>query len=81
MGRGDADVALAIGLFFQPPAVILGLFFALWLGAAVGILLVAVGRLTWKSPMPFAPFLFSGIILALFSIPHLPLLQEMAWLR
>lgn len=67
MGRGDADVAASIGLSLEPAIAIAGFFFALWLGALVGILLVASGRFSWKSAVPFAPFLFAGALAALAS--------------
>lgn len=66
MGRGDADVALAIALVLGPAAALAGLLFAFWIGAILGILLVSVRRLGWSSEIPFAPFLFGGAILALF---------------
>jgi prepilin signal peptidase PulO-like enzyme (type II secretory pathway) len=71
MGRGDADVAAAIGLYLEPAVAITGFLFALWLGALVGILLVAFGRFSWKSAMPFAPFLFGGALVALASARYL----------
>ncbi|MDP3727109.1 MAG: prepilin peptidase [bacterium] len=66
MGRGDADVALAIALVLGPAAALTGLLFAFWIGAILGILLVSVRRLGWSSEIPFAPFLFGGAIAALF---------------
>ncbi len=71
MGRGDADVALAIGLFLGPQATLLGILFAFWIGALYGILGVASGKLAWKSAIPFAPFLFAGAVIALFLAEHL----------
>ena len=71
MGRGDADVAAAIGLYLEPAVAIAGFLFALWLGALVGILLVAFGRFSWRSAIPFAPFLFAGALVALASARYL----------
>lgn len=66
MGRGDADVALAIGLYLGPAQAAWGLLLSFWFGAAVGILLVLTGRLGLKSRIPFAPFLFGGALVSLF---------------
>lgn len=65
MGRGDADVALAIVLYIGPASAIGGILFAFWIGAAFGILAIATGKLQWRSRVPFAPFLFGGALLAL----------------
>ena len=65
MGRGDADVVLAIALALGPRLTLLGVLLAFWIGAILGILLVAWGRLSWKSALPFAPFLFLGASIAL----------------
>lgn len=65
MGRGDADVALAIGLYLGPAAAAWGLLLAFWFGAAGGILLVLTRRLGLKSRIPFAPFLFGGALVSL----------------
>ncbi|MBI4132436.1 MAG: prepilin peptidase [Candidatus Sungbacteria bacterium] len=65
MGRGDADVALAIVLMLGPAVGLLAMLFAFWLGAILGILLVLTGRIGWRSRVPFAPFLFAGALAAL----------------
>lgn len=66
MGRGDADIALAIALYLGPYLAIAGLLLAFWSGSIWGILWIATGKLHFKSEIPFAPFLFGGAILALF---------------
>ena len=66
MGRGDADVALAIALVLGPTIAILGFLFAFWSGSLYGIVGIAARRLRFKSEIPFAPFLFGGGIGSLF---------------
>lgn len=66
MGRGDADVALAIALYLEPAVAVSGFLLAFWIGAIGAILLVACSRLHWKSQLPFAPFLFGGALAAIF---------------
>ena len=65
MGRGDADVAGLIGLYLGPAQTLFALLISFWAGAIFGILLVALGKLDWKSQVPFAPFLFGGALVSL----------------
>ncbi|MBI2055749.1 MAG: prepilin peptidase [Candidatus Sungbacteria bacterium] len=67
LGRGDAGVALAIVLYLGPIPSLVGLVLAFWVGAVFGLAAMALGKLGWKSEIPFAPFLFGGALLALFS--------------
>ena len=66
MGRGDADVALAIALYLEPPAALVGFVFAFWIGSILSLVLLILSRLSLKSQIPFAPFLFAGALAALF---------------
>lgn len=68
MGMGDVKLAFLLGLYLGWLGwgyVALGLFLGFLLGAAVGAALVLAGRRTRKEPVPFAPFLASGTVLAL----------------
>lgn len=60
MGMGDAKLAALIGLVAGWPAVLVALFVAFALGAVTGVLLMAVGRLGRRDPLPFAPALAIG---------------------
>lgn len=60
MGMGDAKLAALIGLVAGWPAVVVAIFVAFALGAAAGLLLMAVGRLGRRDPLPFAPALAVG---------------------
>ena len=60
MGMGDAKLAALIGLVAGWPAVLVAIFVAFALGAIAGVLLMAVGRLGRRDPMPFAPALAVG---------------------
>ncbi len=79
MGLGDAKLSLGIGWFQGlvkgSSAIILGV----WIGAVVGLFLVALSRVmrkkqlsfmgknfTIKSELPFAPFLIIGVMLVFF---------------
>lgn len=65
MGRGDADVALALGVVLPPSVSAPGFLFAVWLGAGFGLVQMARRRAGWSSRIPFAPFLFAGALAAL----------------
>jgi prepilin signal peptidase PulO-like enzyme (type II secretory pathway) len=60
MGMGDAKLAALIGLVAGWPAVLVALFVAFALGAVTGVLLMAIGRLGRRDPLPFAPALAVG---------------------
>lgn len=66
MGMGDAYVALLAGLVVGWPGILAALFLAFAIGAIYGIILIARGKKTMKSQVPFAPFLAIGAALAVF---------------
>jgi prepilin signal peptidase PulO-like enzyme (type II secretory pathway) len=60
MGGGDAKLAALIGLVAGWPGVLVAVFVAFAVGAAAGLLLIAIGRLSRRQPLPFAPALAFG---------------------
>lgn len=64
MGMGDAKLAAFIGLMTGWPGVLVAGFVAFAAGAVVGILLIAIGRLGRRDPLPFAPALALGAMTA-----------------
>ena len=66
MGFGDVKLALLMGLALGFPRIIVALFFAFVIGAAISLFLVFFRKKQWKSEVPFAPFLVFGTFLALF---------------
>lgn len=67
MGMGDVKLALLLGLYLGwigIAHVALGLFLGFLFGALGGILLIALGIKTRKDPVPFAPFLAAGAVVA-----------------
>jgi prepilin signal peptidase PulO-like enzyme (type II secretory pathway) len=67
MGLGDPPLIFALALLAAPRA-IAGFAFSFWIGALIGIILVARGRggVRMKSEVPLAPFLAAGFLLAYF---------------
>lgn len=66
MGAGDIKLAFLIGLFLGWPDVLVALFLAFFIGAIIGVGLIATGKKTLKSEVPFGPFLVAGTFIALF---------------
>jgi prepilin signal peptidase PulO-like enzyme (type II secretory pathway) len=60
MGGGDIKLAGLIGLMAGWPGVLVALFVAFAVGAGVGLLLIALGRIGRRDPLPFAPALAVG---------------------
>lgn len=66
MGFGDAKIALSIGLFLGFPHTVYALLAAFWLGAIIGVALLASKKMGRKSEVPFAPFLALGTYIIFF---------------
>jgi len=66
MGMGDVKLVLPLGLLFGWPDILVITMFSFIVGGLFGIILVARGRKTMKSPVPFAPFLVAGAAVAFF---------------
>ncbi len=75
MGWGDSAFELSLGWLLGATAGLSALFLAFWSGAIVGLILLGVSQLSWKSKragftmkseIPFAPFLALGAALVFF---------------
>ncbi len=66
MGAGDADLLAMMGAFLGLRGVALGLMAASLLGAAIGLVLMAVQGRGGRLRVPFGPFLSAGAMIALF---------------
>jgi leader peptidase (prepilin peptidase)/N-methyltransferase len=63
MGFGDVKLAGVLGLYLGWVgwgAVLVGAFGAFLLGGVVSVALIATGRATRKSGIPFGPFMLAG---------------------
>lgn len=65
MGEGDVILALLLGLLLGWPRMVVGILASFVLGAAVAVVLVALGQKKMGSTVPFGPFMVAGIIVAL----------------
>lgn len=66
MGFGDVKLAIFLGLVLPWPLWPLGLMLSVFLGGAAGLALLATGKKSLKSQIPFGTFLSLGSVLALF---------------
>lgn len=66
MGLGDVKLALLMGLLVGWPKILVALFFAFFSGAIIGVGLVLASKKSFKSEVPFGPFLVAGTLVAMF---------------
>jgi leader peptidase (prepilin peptidase)/N-methyltransferase len=70
LGGGDIKLYAVLGIYLGPIAVMQNIFLSCFLGAIVGLLLMAAKIIKKENPIPFGPFI---IIISCFQIftPHL----------
>ena len=69
LGFGDVKFAGLIGgvlAYLSWPALLLGVFAGFVLAAVVGVVLIAAGRASRRTALPFGPFLVLGALLGVF---------------
>ncbi len=74
MGMGDVKLAASIGLilgYINGSSVIVGTFFGFFFGSTISVLMMATGRATRKTQIPFGPFMLLGAFVAPWLTPHL----------
>jgi leader peptidase (prepilin peptidase)/N-methyltransferase len=70
MGFGDVKLSGVIGLvlgWFSWPTLAVGAFAGFFLGALIGLVVMAVSPLGRKAAVPFGPFMVAGALLALWA--------------
>jgi prepilin signal peptidase PulO-like enzyme (type II secretory pathway) len=65
IGGGDIRLGLLMGMMLGWPHILTGLFLAYVLGAIVGLFLIAIGKKTLSSKVPFGTFLTLAILVTL----------------
>jgi len=66
MGMGDVKLATALGAWLVFPDMVLALVLAFVTGSVVGITMMSLGKLKFKSNVPFGPFIATGVTLVFF---------------
>jgi prepilin signal peptidase PulO-like enzyme (type II secretory pathway) len=79
MGLGDVKLALPLGLLLGPRKALLAFALATWIGAIVGIVMIAVQRKSLKHVIPFGPFMIIGTMIALLWGEELMRLLGFVW--
>lgn len=65
LGFGDVKLIFFLGLLLGFPNILITLFLSSTIGAVIGIGLIALGKKTMKSEVPFAPFLVVASFIAM----------------
>ena len=69
MGFGDVRLSLGMGWFVGVSGSLIVFFLSFWIGAVVGLFLIASSKLRMKSEVPFAPFMIIAFfIVTIFGI-------------
>ena len=66
IGGGDVKLGFLAGLIVGWPQILAVFFLSYTIGAVVSLALIAFGIKTWKSQIPFGPFIVTGILLVMF---------------
>jgi prepilin signal peptidase PulO-like enzyme (type II secretory pathway) len=64
MGGGDVKLYVVIGLALGPWLTIMSLVLASFFGAVIGLILILAGKVKRREPIPFAPFIGLGTLIA-----------------
>ena len=66
IGGGDVKLGFLAGVIVGWPKILFVLFFAYMIGAIASLILIVMKKKTWKSQIPFGPFLVAGILIVMF---------------
>jgi len=76
IGGGDVKIGFLAGALVGWPGILFVLFFAYMIGAIWSLGLIATGLKTWKSQIPFGPFLVTAVLLVMFFSEHILILAN-----
>jgi leader peptidase (prepilin peptidase) / N-methyltransferase len=65
MGFGDVKLAIILGLITGFPGIIINLYVAFLTGAFIGVILILYRQKSFKSQVPFGPFLIAGTLVTM----------------
>ncbi len=66
IGEGDVKLGFLAGAIVGWPGILFVLFFAYLIGAVASLILIGLKKKTWKSQIPFGPFLVAGVLIVMF---------------
>ncbi len=65
VGSGDILLGIGMGILLGPSLILLALFLSYLTGSFIGVFLIATGKASRKSTIPFGPFLMFGTLTSL----------------
>lgn len=66
IGGGDVKLGFLVGLIVGWPKILFVLFLTYLIGSVVSLGLIALKKKTWKSRIPFGPFMVTAVLIVLF---------------
>lgn len=66
LGGGDIKLYAALGLYLGPLDVVINIFLSCFLGAIIGLTLIAIKKMNKENPIPFGPFILIVATLQIF---------------
>jgi len=66
IGGGDVKLGFLAGLIVGWPKILFVLFLTYLIGSIISLTLIALKKKTWKSRIPFGPFMVTAILIVLF---------------
>jgi len=66
IGGGDVKLGFLAGLIVGWPKILFVFFFTYLIGSVISLTLIALKKKTWKSQIPFGPFMVAAILIVLF---------------
>ena len=66
IGGGDVKLGFLAGLIVGWPKILFVFFLTYLIGSVVSLTLIALKKKTWKSQIPFGPFMVAAILIVLF---------------
>lgn len=66
IGGGDVKLGFLAGLIVGWPKILFVLFLTYLIGSVVSLTLIALKKKTWKSRIPFAPFMVAAVLIVIF---------------
>ncbi|MFH0929653.1 MAG: prepilin peptidase [Candidatus Moraniibacteriota bacterium] len=71
IGGGDVKLGFLAGLIVGWPKILFVFFLTYFIGSVVSLALIALKKKTWKSQIPFGPFMVAAILIVLFFLDQI----------
>ncbi|MDD3487473.1 MAG: prepilin peptidase [Candidatus Moranbacteria bacterium] len=71
IGGGDVKLGFLAGLMVGYPKILFVMFFTYFIGAVVSLTFIILKKKTWKSQIPFGPFMVTALLIVMFFGNHI----------